>query len=222
MIVALVERKPRHRPSIDCNSRQPVSEQRCLAETGRRRDERQLRLGPSVQPVAQSRARHKTTPPLGDVKLGLEQRRNHDRLPLRANHVADSRWSVSDTRARRRADQVGRPQYRAVSDEAIGPRLETGQVSVVFLVADAIREQSAFRDRCPSIVEHRPVRSRATLLRDLRLNPTEARGRRAMSSSRGVNRVAQAQEQFDRVRELKMLELSIEVTHAPARLLKDR
>ncbi len=80
MIVALVERKPRHRPSIDCNSRQPVSEQRCLAEAGRRSDERQLRLGPSVQPVAQSRARHKTTPPLGNVKLGLEQRRNHERL----------------------------------------------------------------------------------------------------------------------------------------------
>jgi len=31
-----------------------------------------------------------------------------------------------------------------------------------------------------------------------------------MSSSRGVNRVAQAQEQFDRLRELKMFEFSIE------------
>ena len=31
-----------------------------------------------------------------------------------------------------------------------------------------------------------------------------------MSSSRGVNRLAQAQEEFDRVRELKMLEFSIE------------
>ena len=31
-----------------------------------------------------------------------------------------------------------------------------------------------------------------------------------MSSSRGVNRVAQAQEEFDSLRELKMLEFSIE------------
>ena len=67
-----------------------------------------------------------------------------------------------------------------------------------------------------------PVRSRATLLRDLRLNPTEARGRPAMSSSRGVNRVAQAQEEFDRVRELKMFEFSVEAVVLLARLLQDR
>src|SRR4030081_1776546 len=101
----------------------------------------------------------------------------------------------------------------------LGQELETGQVSVVFSLQTRTVNLSAFRDRCPSTVEPRRVRSRATLLRDLRLNPTEARGAPAMSSSRGVNRVAQAQEQFDRVRELKMLELSIEVTHAPARLL---
>jgi len=46
MIVALLKRKPRHCPAIDCNSVQPVSEKRCLTETGRRRDERQLRFGP--------------------------------------------------------------------------------------------------------------------------------------------------------------------------------
>ena len=41
-----------------------------------------------------------------------------------------------------------------------------------------------------------------------------------MSSSRGVNRLAQAQEEFDRVRELKMLEFSIEALVFLPRLLK--
>ena len=104
----------------------------------------------------------------------------------------------------------------------LGQELETGQVSVVFSLQTRTVNLSAFRDRCPSTVEHRPVRSRARLLRDLRLNPTEARGAPAMSSSRGVNRVAQAQEEFDRVRELKMFEFSIEAVVLVARLLKDR
>jgi len=43
-----------------------------------------------------------------------------------------------------------------------------------------------------------------------------------MSSSRGVNRLAQAQEEFDRVRELKMLEFIIEALVLLPRLLKDR
>jgi len=43
-----------------------------------------------------------------------------------------------------------------------------------------------------------------------------------MSSSRGVNRLAQAQEEFDRVRELKILESSIEAVVLLAWLLKDR
>ena len=38
-----------------------------------------------------------------------------------------------------------------------------------------------------------------------------------MSSSRGVNRLVQAQEKFDRVRELKMFEFSTEaLVHPPA------
>ncbi len=43
-----------------------------------------------------------------------------------------------------------------------------------------------------------------------------------MSSSRGVNRLAQAQEEFDRVRELQMLEFSIEALVLLPRLLEDR
>ena len=63
-------------------------------------------------------------------------------------------------------------------------------------------------------------RDRASaLLRDLRL--TEARRRRGIPSSRGVNRLAQAQEEFDRVRELKMLEFSTEALVLLPRLLKD-
>jgi hypothetical protein len=43
-----------------------------------------------------------------------------------------------------------------------------------------------------------------------------------MSSSRGVNSVAQAQEEFDRVRELKMFEFSIEAVVLVARLPFER
>jgi hypothetical protein len=41
-------------------------------------------------------------------------------------------------------------------------------------------------------------------------------------SSRGVNRLAQAQEEFDSLRELNMLKFSIEAVVLLPRLLKDR
>ena len=41
-------------------------------------------------------------------------------------------------------------------------------------------------------------------------------------SSRGVNRLAQAQEEFDSLRELKMLKFSIEAVVLLPGLLKDR
>ena len=57
IVVALVEREPRHGPSIGRSGCQPLRQQRRLTEPGRRRHQRQRRLRPAAQALAQSRAR---------------------------------------------------------------------------------------------------------------------------------------------------------------------
>jgi hypothetical protein len=70
VVVAAVERYPRDRPA---RARDEVSQQRRLAEARRRGDERQRRLEPLTQPVAQARAVDGPTLRPGGIELGLEQ-----------------------------------------------------------------------------------------------------------------------------------------------------
>lgn len=55
------------------NGGQPFSEQRCLPEAGRSRDERQGRPSPRAQARTQSLTRHQSACPPWDVQLRLEQ-----------------------------------------------------------------------------------------------------------------------------------------------------
>ncbi len=81
IVVALVEREPRHGPSIGRSGGQPLRQQRRLTEPGRRRHQRQRRLRPAAQALAQSRTRDQAASPPGDVELGLEQWACHDHRP---------------------------------------------------------------------------------------------------------------------------------------------
>jgi hypothetical protein len=80
VVVPLIEREPRRRPSPSSDGGQPLRQQRRLAEAGRGRHQRQGHLAPTVQTLAQSRARNQAAPPPRDVELGSEQRACHDRL----------------------------------------------------------------------------------------------------------------------------------------------
>jgi hypothetical protein len=70
------------------------------------------------------------------------------------------------------------------------------------------------------------IRFAATVPRKRRSHWAKSRDRPGMRAfllaKAGVNRLAQAQEKFARVRELQMLELSIEALVLLPRLLKDR
>ena len=83
IVVAPIERQPRGQPLIGRRGRsrrKPLGEQRRLAEASRCGDEHQLRRGPAVQPLAQPRTRHQTTPRPRDIQLRLEQRGWHQRI----------------------------------------------------------------------------------------------------------------------------------------------
>ena len=77
MVVAGIEREPHgHRPAGRRDS-QPFGQERRLAEPGRGRDERQLRLGPTLHAIGQVRPGHQATPPPRGVELAVEQRACH-------------------------------------------------------------------------------------------------------------------------------------------------
>ena len=74
LVVSLVEREPRHGPFTGRSGRQPLGQERRLAEAGRGGDEGQLRLGPAAQALAQPRTCHQAASWPRDVELGLQQR----------------------------------------------------------------------------------------------------------------------------------------------------
>jgi hypothetical protein len=81
--VALVQRHPGGEPVLRFGVREPLRQQRRLAESGRCGDERKPGLEPAAQALAQPRARHKTSSRPRDVELGLDERVCHHSSPLK-------------------------------------------------------------------------------------------------------------------------------------------
>jgi len=80
IVVGSVEREPRRQPLVGRparSRREPLGEQRRLAESGRCGNEHQLRRRPAVQPLAQPRAQHQATRRPRDIQLRLEQGDRH-------------------------------------------------------------------------------------------------------------------------------------------------
>jgi len=69
IVVAMVEREPRHEPSIGSSGWQPLRQQRRLTEPGRSRHQRQRRLRRAAQALAQSRTRTRPRRRLGTWSL---------------------------------------------------------------------------------------------------------------------------------------------------------
>ena len=105
IVVALVEREPGRGPSVGRRGRQPLRQQRRLAEPGGSRHQRQRRFRPPAEALAQPRTRDQTAPLPGDVKLGLEQWASH-------HHPLGSRWSTRGSTVRGGRRRCGSPTRR--------------------------------------------------------------------------------------------------------------
>jgi hypothetical protein len=98
LVVPLVQRDPGHRKLA---TPAPVREQRRLAETGRRGDDRQLVPRALIQLLVETRTRHGIRSTTGDVELGLEQlsihvlRLHHSRIVLDGSRDPDSHQSAA-------------------------------------------------------------------------------------------------------------------------------
>ena len=90
IVVALVEREPRHGIAISRSRGQPFGQQRRLAEPGRGRHERQRRLGPADQELVKPWPRYQDASGPRHVELGLQQRPGHDHLPQGSVSSADA------------------------------------------------------------------------------------------------------------------------------------
>lgn len=86
IVVALVERQPCRRVSPGRRVGHPLGHERGLAETGRRRHERQRRLRDEVQALPQPGPLDHATSPPRDVELGLQQRARHPGASLLPRH----------------------------------------------------------------------------------------------------------------------------------------
>ena len=74
LVVTRRRAKATPRTAASADSRQPRGQQRRLPEAGGRRDERQLRLGPTAQALARAAAAARRPAAARDIQLGFEQR----------------------------------------------------------------------------------------------------------------------------------------------------
>src|SRR3979409_1293689 len=86
LIIALIEGHPCRTALSGWGSAKPLSKQRRLAETSRRRNDGQLAYGALVQSLDQSWAWHQAGTRPGHIQLGLEQRACCHLLPRRIDH----------------------------------------------------------------------------------------------------------------------------------------
>ncbi len=81
IVVPLVEGQPGDEPALGPGRRQPLHDERGLAEPGGRGHQDEARWLLLLQEAAQPRSRNQATPPSGHVQLGLQEGACHDHLP---------------------------------------------------------------------------------------------------------------------------------------------
>ena len=112
VVVARVQGEPGDVRAV--RSARQLGHQRGLAEPGRRRHERQRRVGRPFDLLAQSRSRDQPTVRRRQVELGLEERARHQRAVPTVNPWTKLRWSSRKTTSGGR-NVMARPANRSPS-----------------------------------------------------------------------------------------------------------